>query len=118
MPASRDKNQRFTFVYKNLYQIYRQEKEQKKQLTPSQVRQGVQSQIIKVGDLTSGKVDVKSFEPAAFIQPKKEAPAAQPKKRPAVDETVNSLRGNLKKLDDLHNRLQFMLQELDDLVKN
>jgi hypothetical protein len=35
----------------------------------------------------------------------------------AQDTAIQSLKDNLKNLNDLHSRLRFMLQELEELVK-
>jgi hypothetical protein len=140
MSATRDKNQKTTFVYSNLYQLYKKGKEAAVQAEVPVAKAPVQSsQILKVENLnepTFAKIKVSSYNPTEFIQkrvePKpailkvaeqtsfvrpmsvaNEAPIAAAVENPVID----SLKQNLKSLNDLHSRLKFMLQELEELVK-
>jgi hypothetical protein len=116
MSANRDKNQRVTFVYSNLYQIYKSGKEAAQAADPLPGLP-VSSTVLKTENLKAG-VEIRPYEPVELIGKriqKKEIPALAPAKAP--DATVQGLKDNLKALNDLHQRLRFMLQELEDLVK-
>jgi hypothetical protein len=116
MSATRDKTQKITFVYSNLYSIYRKGVEQARESAPLGLTPG----------LTRGAVIKAAAESAA--------PAAQPAAprvsaytpaeligkrvaKPASVSPVESLKQNLQQLNDLQARLRFMLKELEDLVK-
>ena len=68
------------------------------------------------------EVKVHSFEPPRFKNPKS-LHVSQPDRKPAdpvrrpQSEAVRSLKKNLNDLTDLHERLKFMLEELEGLVK-
>lgn len=133
MSANRDKGQRFTFLYSNLYQIHKKSegsetKEPKKQIAiPTRPED---SRIIKVGDLKAGTIakhyQVTEYSPAELVG--KKAELAQNKRElqsqmEATDsnfrphEALEGLKDNLKQLKDLHSRLKFMLTELEELTK-
>lgn len=82
------------------------------------------SHVIKTGDLNKpekSSTQVSSFAPTEFIGKRVARPASLPPKAAtpaAPKEAISSLKDNLKALNDLHARLRFMLQELEDLVKN
>ena len=139
MSATRDKNQNPTFVYTNLYRLYRDGETERK----------TETHVLKTGDHAqeklSDKVTVKEIEktervvrpyqPVELIGKRVGAPAATTAAatpaaatpsiaataaKPAVPPTrpeIQSLKDNLKKLNDLHQRLRFMLNELEDLSK-
>jgi hypothetical protein len=140
MSATRDKTQKFTFVYSNLYQIYKQGKEAaiKADLPPfvhnrsSEVSKS--TRVLKTGDLNqnpSVAPKVNRYEPVEFLKvpakpirvpnpviPKPEVIApVTPEADKIQNQAIESLKQNLQQLDDLHSRLQFMLKELEDLVK-
>ena len=183
MPASRDKSQKFTFVYSNLYQIYRKGKDQAKAaVIPGNLNQEEQrksntrahnrptsSHILRVGALTHEirtldmpKPEVRNYQPVEFLNKRVEsaqriaqlapapkaaeapkaasAPAVAPKLAPLQsisplarlhqksieklsednrnnDPTLIGLKTNLNKLSELHERLKFMLGELENIVK-
>jgi hypothetical protein len=87
MSAIRDKNQKFTFVYSNLYQLYKKEAEEKQIPTGFE---RVSGQVIKTQDLHRPEL---------------------------AGDPLMSLKENLQALSKLHERLKFMLTELEDLVK-
>jgi hypothetical protein len=163
MSATRDKNQKVTFVYSNLYQIYRKGKDATVESNPAQapaanapvnspvegdfarpfsvekdVARGLTtSKILKAADSsavvaeTRAAPQVHEFKPAELMAKRLEArtpvkmglapqlvnrPASLPK-REGNDSTIASLKQNLQSLNDLHSRLRFMLQELEELVK-
>jgi hypothetical protein len=137
MSATRDKNQKTTFVYSNLYQLYKKGKEAAVQAEVPAAP--ASSQVLKVENLNeptfaATKVKISSYQPTEFIQKRIEKKPAVLKvaeqanqfvrpfsvsEAPAVDQNpvIESLKNNLKSLNDLHSRLKFMLQELEDLVK-
>lgn len=146
MSATQDKSQKATFVYSNLYQIYRKGKEAAKSaevpvaqpasLNPAATEAPSfaapwRQNVLKTENLNSAAVRTEAAQPAPKVeeyQPTEflskriavtpglrvERPAALPPKR---NEAVESLRQNLKQLNDLHSRLRFMLQELEELTK-
>jgi hypothetical protein len=133
MSATRDQNQKVAFVYSNLYTIYQKGKtaassavipaaevSQSSEAAPLAVSTPSvsKSQILKMDDLHSSEVKVATYNPAAFIGKRVARPqsiALPPAKQPT--EALSSLKENLKSLNDLHSRLRFMLQELEELVK-
>lgn len=127
MSATQDKTQKITFVYSNLYQLYRKGKDAAQKapgFNPSLSAplavpaKDSRAHILKTGDLKAEAVRVEPFQPAEFIQKRVvPRPDVLPPRRPGQSEAVESLKKNLKSLNDLHSRLRFMLQELEDLVK-
>ncbi|MBI4925825.1 MAG: hypothetical protein HY843_07875 [Bdellovibrio sp.] len=116
MSATRDKSQKFTFLYSNLYQIYRTGREQK--LSRPQDRDNnafvVSSpRVIKAEDFNQGKhehLQIVKHNPVQFLSTP-EIPHIQ------TANPLESLKKNLLELTELHERLQFMLHELEDLIK-
>lgn len=118
MSANRDKNQRVTFVYSNLYEIYRKNQE------PVEIKGS--GAVLKAGDRHA----VQNYQPLSLLAtkpiPKIEtqstqlhaasARQAQAQAVQAQDAAIQGLKDNLKTLDDLHSRLRFMLKELEELV--
>jgi hypothetical protein len=140
MSATRDQSQKVAFVYSNLYQIYQKGKNAAQSADISSVSPAVipadqasslvsesapvvvsKSQILKADDLHKpefSSVKIAEYNPAAFIGKR----VARPQSLPPVQNAqptaaVSSLKENLKALNDLHSRLRFMLQELEELVK-
>lgn len=113
MSATRDKTQKFTFVYSNLYKIYRdgQKPNEAQAKSPLGLRSG---HVLKAEAVEKEKIQVTPHAPVQFIgkriQTFQDAQAPQ-------DATISSLKENLKSLNDLHSRLRFMLKELEDLIK-
>lgn len=95
MSAHTDKSQRFTFVYKNLYQLYK-----KSERNPS-------VHVLKTEPLHRQDVEVKPYKPVELLGKRLHR---------STDATVKSLKTNLSELNDLHSRLKFMLTELEELV--
>jgi hypothetical protein len=148
MSATRDKSQKTTFVYSNLYSIYRKGKEAAVQapspldhLVQPQVSEsapaalpGLRKVILKAGELGAlqakteavAKPEIREYRPVGLINKRIARPAVIGPKRdvgmakelPSPHAAVESLKQNLKSLNDLHGRLRFMLQELEDLVKS
>jgi hypothetical protein len=144
MSATRDKSQKVAFVYSNLYQLYRKGRDAAIGADPQAViakykaqqpaagsemapgTQGLSSgRVIKADDLRAKPefepaVAVRHYEPAALIGkrlPKPEAITSAAGAHPIQNQALNSLKQNLNALQDLHARLRFMLQELEELVK-
>ena len=136
MSASRDQSQKVAFVYSNLYQLYKKGKaaaqeaqvpaeapiEEPAVAAPLVVNKGLapSSQILKAEDLNSvekSSPKVSAYNPTEFIGKRVARPASIPVQASAPKEAITSLKDNLKSLNDLHSRLRFMLQELEDLVK-
>lgn len=123
MSASYDKSQRHTFVFSNLYQVYRKGKKAAQDAKISVGEENVQTHVLKVGNRS---IEVKSevplerkveaFRPVEFLRKRTEETKLPGAQAPS-NQAVNQLKSNLKNLDDLHSRLQFMLKELEDLVK-
>ena len=103
MSANRDKSQKFSFVYTNFYDAYKKAK-------GSELPNECTSQVIKAKDLNASPSSprVQRYEPIRFLKNhSKNAP----------DAAVEGLKKNLSELERLHSRLQFMLLELEELVK-
>ena len=117
MPANRDKNQKFTFVYSNLYRIYQDTKPSTQPVesvgAKAPIRRGppvTSGKVLKAENLKAGgaaAVEVRSFTPATLRAPESMAP----------NSALDSLKKNLEQLNDLHQRLKFMLSELEELAK-
>ncbi|MDR3607032.1 MAG: hypothetical protein P4M08_06595 [Oligoflexia bacterium] len=141
MSATHDKSQRTTFVYSNLYQLYRKGKQAAQQAGEVESSRPDSFHVLKAGDLKAESlVKIESFSPPEFLGKRVEAarePAlapglrveiARPGLAPAVAPSVaqatlvqnaalSSLKENVKALQDLHSRLRFMLKELEELAK-
>ena len=133
MSATQDKSQKITFVYSNLYHLYRKGHEAaKKAEVPVPPPAAVSGKVLKTHDLGNpifaAAARVNSYNPAELIGKRLNRPnvlgpsapsvaAAQAQTRKIQNSALSSLKDNLKNLNDLHSRLRFMLQELEDLVK-
>lgn len=114
MPANRDKDQKYGFFYQNLYQLYKNTKNAEAEASRDVVRDEANLEsvhdvgpvVLKVGERTAAAMA--SAAPAM-------APEAATEFR--ADPTFESLRENLKRLSELHKKLKFMLEELEDLSK-
>lgn len=136
MPATRDPSQKPTFLFTNLHTLYRQGKSAA-QGAPSAPAPDASGRVIKAGDLADPKFSVTEHRPSEFIGKRIQKPASlssvAPRLVPAQDARddkpvlsaqklmpqpnpiLRSLEVQLKQLDDLHQRLQFMLKELETL---
>jgi hypothetical protein len=132
MSATRDKNQKGTFVYSNLYQIFKKGQESAASVaTPAIPAQGEfpglavsKGKILKAQSLSSPEVNrmgvqVSPYKAAELIGKRVQRPQSLPRPATAVPRhaALDGLKENLKTLNDLHSRLRFMLQELEDLIK-
>lgn len=115
MPATRDKNQKVTFVYSNLYQVYKKGLEAARTAgSPVGLTRG---KVLKPGDVHESRIQVESYRPASLAAPSSSLQQRQHLPMQQQKEALQSLRDNLKSLNDLHSRLRFMLKELEDLVR-
>lgn len=126
MSATYDKNQKVTFVFSQFPERQRKTMEAAgpavaTAVASSEVQQG---HVLKAADARETPVAihprrvVQAYQAPHFLnrhvvrKPEALSPLAQ-KSNPAVE----SLKQNLKSLNELHSRLRFMLEELEDLVK-
>lgn len=132
MSATQDKTQKVAFVYSNLYQIYRKGKDaaQKAELpVASPLAVPGRKSVLKSEDLRAKAAAqaepaprpavIQEYRPAEFIGKRVARPAVIPPRPQQIQqrEAIDSLKQNLKSLNDLHSRLRFMLLEIEDLVK-
>jgi hypothetical protein len=133
MSATRDPSQKHTFVYSNLYQLYQKGKvaahaavvaiPAKTEEAPELTRTGlVTGKIIKAEEMQAA---ANSAGPIGIRVAKHEAPRLLGKRieanRPSkVDasrrQAIDGLRDNLRQLQGLHERLRFMLKEIEELT--
>lgn len=130
MSANRDQSQKFTFVYSNLYQLYQKGKEAAKaaDITPAlepqnkaEALEGVEtSKIIKAGSYqqNGSVVQVRDFNPPSFVS--KRIVTDKNLSAPVLDRkhAIHQLKDNLKTLQGLQERLNFMLQEIEELTSS
>ncbi len=136
MSANRDTTQKTTFVYSNLYQLYRKGKEGADpsahhsahhsahqavfQLPNSVGTLASEKNVLKSGDLKAEAAPaVSAYQPPSLLTKRivDKPQALQQAQMPAQSAAIQSLKDNLKTLNDLHSRLKFMLEELQELVK-
>ena len=127
MSATRDTSQKATFVYSNLYKLYKQAK--------AAPQSGA---VLKTHDLKSmDPVAIQPFRPTELLKTRLEQeakvphseelarvrpiPAAVKRVLSPTERTsavaVDSLKKNLSELNELHERLKFMLKEIEELTK-
>lgn len=147
MSASRDQNQKITFLYSNLYQLYRKGKEAAKKapdhsfprpfsldedvarMRAAAEKAGPSSRVLKTENLkaptavaaapvatATAPTTIREYRPAELLG-KRVAPPASAANLKVQENALESLKQNLKSLNDLHSRLRFMLQELEELVQ-
>lgn len=132
MSANKDKDQRVTFLFSNLYKAQKQREadaEAKGIAIPTQTSE---SSIVKVGDLKTGviskQMNITAYQPTELLGKKIElarnkesllnpAPKTVTPSRSQANEALEGLKENLRSLNELHSRLKFMLTELEDLTK-
>ncbi len=145
MSATRDPSQKHTFVYSNLYQLYQKGKVAAKEaVIPEPIaatvapiasasapvsvasaaiseRGIVTGKIIKADELAPGVIGLRvaRHEPPSLLGKRlNPAPASRSRKvDPTRREAIDGLRDNLRSLQNLHERLRFMLKEIEDLSK-
>ncbi len=115
MSAYLDKSQGITFVYSNIFDLYKRAKDAKID-APFVAEQP--SRVIKAKDT---KVDF--FKPSELIPPQGERAFPVPmgvkeaEEKSKVIKPLANLQKNLSELNDAHEKLRFLLQELDSLTK-
>jgi hypothetical protein len=118
MSATQDKSQKTTFVYSNLYQLYRKGKDaaEKAELGADPSFHVIKTADLKLQKLGEAAVKIEEYSPQEFIGPRILSRAVQAS--PAQDSALASLKQNVKSLQDLHSRLRFMLKELEELSRD
>jgi len=118
MSAYLDKSQGITFVYSNIYDLYIKAKEAKLD-SPFVLDR---AKVLK--SETANLNGVQSYEPKEFVRPQGVVEAEALAKENTTQEkvskasgSISNLQKNLKDLSDAHERLRFLLQELDALTK-
>jgi len=111
MSAYLDKSQGITFVYSNIFDIYKRAKEAKIDAPFVAERK-----VIKAKD-----ANPKQFVPAELKAPEGERTFTVPMGVREAEEKRKiskvDLKKNLSELTEAHERLRFILQELDSLTK-
>lgn len=134
MSATRDQSQKFTFVYSNLYHLYKKGKDAALNadvpsnsaapvaiakplvsVDPDATRGVLTGRIIKSEDIRETP-KVTRHEPPRFITKRLEVNRPM-KVSPERERAVSGLRDNLKQLKNLQERLHFMLKELEEFTK-
>ncbi len=122
MSATRDPSQKHTFVYSNLYQLYQKGKAAAKAAdVPAGI---VTGKIIKADELAPGVVGLRvaRHEPPSLIGKRinpgvalSTSPSRSMKVDPSRRQAIDGLRDNLRSPQNLHERLRFMLKEIEEL---
>ena len=125
MSAYLDKSQGVTFVYSNIHELYRKAKDAKLDSPFVAERHHVaggseQPRVLKAKD-----AKVEEFKPAELKSDPKERPfpvpmgvrEAEEKAKRQNMRPVANLQKNLNELTDAHDKLRFLLQELESLTK-
>jgi hypothetical protein len=133
MSATRDPSQKHTFVYSNLYQLYQKGKVAAKAAevpgAPEANRAGLATgKIIKAEEMQTAVsgvgpigLRVARHEPPRLLGKRIEANRSTPlapKVAATRREAIDGLRSNLRQLQGLHERLRFMLKEIEELSQN
>jgi hypothetical protein len=127
MSATRDKSQKVTFVFSNFYQLYKKGKDAAVRSNPGAAGTpppfDPSRHVLKAHDANVSGLNVSSPLSSEPLVVREHRPAELLAKRIAKPPVLKpstaivTLRENLKSLTDLHSRLKFMLEELEDLVK-
>lgn len=112
MSATRDQSQKFTFLFNNMYTLYQKGK------LAAKASGGETARILKVEDLHKPKVE--PYSPVELISKRvSDSPVAAQRSIGMVqarDQAVATLKSNLGELQNLQQRLRFMLKDLETLV--
>jgi hypothetical protein len=123
MSAYLDKTQGVTFVYSNIHELYRKAKDAKldspfiAERAPAAPLAPAAERVIKAGSAPVGEFipgELKSERP--FPVPMGVREAEEKAKRQNV-RPIASIQKNLNDLTDAHEKLRFLLQELEGLTK-
>jgi hypothetical protein len=115
MSAYLDKSQGVTFVYSNIHDLYKKAKESKIDAPFVAER----SRVIKQGQAKVDAFQARELNPEGertFAVPMGVREAEEKAKRQNM-RPVASLQKNLNELTDAHEKLRFLLQELEALTK-
>ena len=132
MSATRDPSQKHTFVYSNLYQLYQKGKVAAHAAQVPAAHAAEAPELTRTG-LATGKIikaeemqaAMNSAGPVGLRVARHEAPrllgkrieANRPNKVDASRrQAIDGLRDNLRQLQGLHERLRFMLKEIEELT--
>lgn len=116
MSAYLDKSQGVTFVYSNIFNVYKKAKEAKID-SPFVVDRAPASRVIK-----KEEAKVEEFKPVE-LKGERTFPVpmgvkeAEEKAMRANMRPIANLQKNLSELTEAHERLKFLLQEIDSLTK-
>ncbi len=122
MSAYLDKTQGVTFVYSNIHELFLKAKNAKLDSPFIAERPSVESaRVIKAKDVKS----VEDFKPVEFKSEENARPYAVPMGVRDAEEKakrlnmrpIANLQKNLNELTDAHEKLRFLLQELESLTK-
>jgi hypothetical protein len=111
MSAQLDRSQGFTFVYSNIHKLYSKAK-------ASQAALAVKSDRV----LKNNDADVREFKPRT-LQGERTFPLpmgvreAEEKALQAKMKSAQNLKKNIEGLSEAHEKLRFLLDELDTLTK-
>jgi hypothetical protein len=139
MSATRDKSQKITFVYSNLYSLYRKGFDRAREGATQDAGAQVPSRAVEAAnDLAGLRASAHAFEsgvvikakdlkaprataytPAELLGKRIDKPTAWVGQRPVAgaQDPLATLKQNLASLSDLQSRLRFMLKELEELIK-
>jgi hypothetical protein len=118
MSAYLDKSQGITFVYSNIFELYKKAKESK--IDAPFVAERPSSRVIKEGQAKISAFEARELDTSGgertFTVPMGVREAEEKAKKQNM-RPVASLQKNLNELADAHEKLRFLLQELDSLTK-
>jgi len=110
MPASRDQSQKITFLFPNRDKTSQSTKvnQTENALAINHAVEGTRVIKAKTNTAVDFEHDIQTYQAQAFVE----------NHFPADSSPVESLKNNLDKLNDLHERLKFLLGELEDLSED
>lgn len=137
MSATRDSSQKHAFVYSNLYHLYRKGKDAAGSAVVPAVEKApealaaealstqglVTGKIIKAEEMGPGMVGLRvaRHEPPSLLGKRLGLNTGREMRPAKVDlarrEAIDGLKNNLKSLQSLHERLRFMLKEIEELTQ-
>ncbi len=106
MSAYLDKSQGITFVYSNVFDLYQQAKKAK--LDSPYVAE--RPRVMKEASETVSKYEPKELKADASL-------AQADTEKMKLNQPLSNLQKNLKDLSSAHEKLRFLLQELESLTK-
>jgi len=123
MSAYLDKSQGITFVYSNIYDLYKKTKEAKLE-TPFAAPKAESSARVIKAEIKEQRI-ITEYQPKALHTKNGERPFPVPMGVKEAEEkalkqklrSVQSLQKNMDNLSEAHARLHFLLQELEVLTK-